>query len=493
MFFLGGTQDNGTLYMASDDKQFVSREIVGGDGGYCAIGHLGDYMIASYTYNQSYNLFRFSNTNPKTIIHKSIAYDMNNKEGSFINPAVLDSYQGILYTNASYTVNNVRYYQIKRYHGINILHNIDGESPKSVLKNNVLTSEPTCFAVSPFDKKTTTLLVGTDKAQLFLIKDAGENPQWNALDKSKLLGSISDVIFGKNEKEIYLTMYNYGVKNVYYTDDSGVSWKSKEGDLPDIPVHCILPHPTSKDICFIGTELGVWATYNFTSDAPNWVRTYNGMSDVRVTDLQYRPIDATILASTYGRGLFSVTLDISKDDKDADGIVDSFDNCPDTYNPKQEDTDRDSIGDKCDDDDDNDGILDGVDNCPKVANPLQTDMDKDQKGDDCDDNLDTTIKLKDLTPKGFSPNGDGINDTWNLSKITSIYPNLQVQIYSLKGKLVYEKMPYDNTFDGMQNKNGAGKLPSGSYLVRLISGKPKSSLSIYPEGLVYKGWIYIKY
>ncbi len=36
------------------------------------------------------------------------------------------------------------------------------------------------------------------------------------------------------------------------------------------------------------------------------------------------------------------------DDLDCDGITDSLDNCPETYNPNQEDTDGDGIGDVCD-------------------------------------------------------------------------------------------------------------------------------------------------
>ncbi len=38
-------------------------------------------------------------------------------------------------------------------------------------------------------------------------------------------------------------------------------------------------------------------------------------------------------------------------DKDADGIYDDRDNCPDTYNPHQDDSDDDGIGDVCDSDD----------------------------------------------------------------------------------------------------------------------------------------------
>ncbi len=37
----------------------------------------------------------------------------------------------------------------------------------------------------------------------------------------------------------------------------------------------------------------------------------------------------------------------------------------------------------------------------------------------------------------FSPNGDGINDTWEISN-TSLYPNLQLTVYNRVGQVVYE-------------------------------------------------------
>ena len=45
-------------------------------------------------------------------------------------------------------------------------------------------------------------------------------------------------------------------------------------------------------------------------------------------------------------------------DVDGDGIIDSEDNCPNTYNPSQADFDGDTLGDACDPDDDNDGLTD---------------------------------------------------------------------------------------------------------------------------------------
>ncbi len=57
-------------------------------------------------------------------------------------------------------------------------------------------------------------------------------------------------------------------------------------------------------------------------------------------------------------------------DTDGDGILDSNDCCPLTYNPGQEDGDGDGLGDVCD-------------NCPTASNPGQEDSDGDGVGDVC--------------------------------------------------------------------------------------------------------------
>jgi len=58
-------------------------------------------------------------------------------------------------------------------------------------------------------------------------------------------------------------------------------------------------------------------------------------------------------------------------DSDGDGVVDSLDNCPATYNQDQADGDADGVGNACD-------------NCPVVANQDQADRDEDKIGDACD-------------------------------------------------------------------------------------------------------------
>jgi hypothetical protein len=74
-------------------------------------------------------------------------------------------------------------------------------------------------------------------------------------------------------------------------------------------------------------------------------------------------------------------------DRDGDGWLDGYDNCPNDPNPGQEDVDGDNRGDECDDDNDNDAIADETDNCPDVANPPQVDLDVDGLGDACDPDI----------------------------------------------------------------------------------------------------------
>ncbi|WP_040278955.1 T9SS C-terminal target domain-containing protein, partial [Psychroserpens damuponensis] len=66
----------------------------------------------------------------------------------------------------------------------------------------------------------------------------------------------------------------------------------------------------------------------------------------------------------------------------------------------------------------------------------------------------------------FSPNGDGVNDFFNIDCIET-FPNNTVEIYNRWGNIVYEAKGYRNDFDGTSNGRSVlsqgEKLPVGTY------------------------------
>lgn len=52
-----------------------------------------------------------------------------------------------------------------------------------------------------------------------------------------------------------------------------------------------------------------------------------------------------------------------------------------------------------------------------------------------------------LLDYNVTPNGDGINDTWEIENIAS-YPNNEVKVVDKAGRLVFTQKGYANTWDG---------------------------------------------
>ena len=289
--FLGGTQDNGSnIILNAGTNTTGSLEISGGDGGYCFIDKDNQYLITSFT-NNNYTRFNlpFSFTDGGTDIVR------DSDSGSFINPAELDDDLDILYTNGTGAS-----LQISRFTNL-----LTTTPDRTDFTDPLLTGLPTALKASPFTTGSTTLFVGTSGGSLLKVTGANISPSWSEITGPEFLGSISAISFGANENQIFVTFHNYGVKNIWYTADGGTNWVSKEGDFPDIPVKAIMMNPLLNNEVIIGTDLGVWRTSNFNNTNPNWVQSLNGMQNVKVTSFDLRTSDNTVLASTYGRGLFT--------------------------------------------------------------------------------------------------------------------------------------------------------------------------------------------
>ncbi|NQY27894.1 MAG: hypothetical protein HRT69_00310 [Flavobacteriaceae bacterium] len=293
--FSAGAQDNGTQQFDNVGPGINgSSESQGGDGaGTDYDQDSGNYYISNYVYNNNIVQRNLSGGSLKQLNSAS------DDRGDFINQQDLDSNLNLLYTNYSDRGATTPVYQIRRYKLAN------GFGQKVDLSDVLFTSSPTALKVSPHTTGSTKLFVGTVLGDLLKVSNAnGSSDTWLEIGSDQFVGSISDIEFGATEDDIFVTMHNYGVESIWYTKNGGATWQTKEGNLPDMPVKCILQNPLNPEEVIIGTELGVWYTNDFSSLSPSWSSAFNGMSNVKVTDLDLRD-DNAIYASTYGRGVFS--------------------------------------------------------------------------------------------------------------------------------------------------------------------------------------------
>ncbi|TVZ56571.1 gliding motility-associated-like protein [Lutibacter sp. Hel_I_33_5] len=164
-------------------------------------------------------------------------------------------------------------------------------------------------------------------------------------------------------------------------------------------------------------------------------------------------------------------------DDDGDGI-DTADEDVVTVDgdPTNDDWDGDGIPNYLDTDDDNDGTF--------TENESMLDCDEDGIPDHID------ITDCDLVPEGFSPNGDGVNDTLIIPALAD-YPNFRLEVYNRWGNKVFEhdnkgkgKVTWwDGKFNVGSSINKDLGVPAGTYYYIIYFNKDNRK--------PIAGWVYL--
>ncbi|WP_420147272.1 gliding motility-associated C-terminal domain-containing protein, partial [Spirosoma sp.] len=117
---------------------------------------------------------------------------------------------------------------------------------------------------------------------------------------------------------------------------------------------------------------------------------------------------------------------------------------------------------------------------PSLANPTVMDIANDitytinvknNTGCEARDTIRITVYAGVWVPDAFSPNGDGLNDVWDLPGIEA-FPDAIVTIFNRWGEVIYSSgKGYTNPFDGTLN---GVSLPGGvyAYIVRTAPARP---------------------
>ena len=87
-----------------------------------------------------------------------------------------------------------------------------------------------------------------------------------------------------------------------------------------------------------------------------------------------------------------------------------------------------------------------------------------------------------VIPQGFSPNGDGVSDTWVIQGLDK-YPDNELFIYNRWGAQVFSKSSYQNDWDGKFNADAL--LPAGTYyyVIKLHDEDERA----------FQGFVYLNY
>ena len=275
----GGTQDNGTLWSQAN----VGWDTLwGGDGMVTIVNYNNPNIV--YGNTQRGNPFRVNFGN-NTGRYVTDGIDMG-ESALWVAPMVMSPADDL-------TLLHGRQRVWRTYDGGDFWYET---SPPFV--NNVAAIE-----MSPADPAV--IWAASSTGDIMLAEDDGF--EWRKANRSSLTNRyISDIECSRVDRETAWISYGtYGDPNVWKTTDLGETWTSLWDGMPDVAVSSIKVHPDDENILFIGTDVGVFASYN---GGRNWVPYGKGLPRTPVFDIRISSTFGFIQCVTYGRSAWKAPL-----------------------------------------------------------------------------------------------------------------------------------------------------------------------------------------
>ncbi|MFC2113967.1 PKD domain-containing protein [Bacteroidota bacterium] len=276
---LAGLQDNGTkLYDP------VWENVVGGDGMECLI----DYSNNNYMYGSLYygDIRRSSNGGANfTGIKRNIT-----ESGGWVTPYIINPKDPkMLYGG---------YGNIWR-------NNNRGYDDWYKVTNWGSSSKVVAMAIS---EKDTSVMYAAKSSTLYRTTNSGATWEIKTPTSSAYITYIA--VHPEYPNIVYVTFSGYSASNkVYVSDNYGDSWTNISGNLPNLPVNCIVTEKGSNAGVYVGTDVGVYFRDSMLTD---WIPYLEGLPNVIVNELEIYydavPSKSKIVAATYGRGIWESEL-----------------------------------------------------------------------------------------------------------------------------------------------------------------------------------------
>ncbi|MCE2963017.1 MAG: T9SS type A sorting domain-containing protein [Chitinophagales bacterium] len=322
---VGGTQDNGTQFITlTGGNSNIALEISGGDGFDCAISAANNYQVA-YTTVYTGSLSR---TTDLTTTRKPLASGCIEEGGNFANvgfhtriglvekvkvtPGLFDevekSFLFVFNQNGQYTISSNAHIPSQptaftnwESGGVGAIYGI--HSTKDI-------GTVYLFGAGGVRKNTTLKdfdSFGVDRTIPNQPCLKRPNLAWTNLTGAT--GPIGGLYVHQTDPNyVVATQIGFGGTSKVFLSENGTSFISKQGNLPVMPVYTCAIDPEDRDHVVIGTEFGIWETFNISDASPVWTESNKKIGRVPVFKLRVNSLNAEectlIYAATHGRGFW---------------------------------------------------------------------------------------------------------------------------------------------------------------------------------------------
>ncbi len=304
-YSLGGTQDNGTQFLAADGATWVRSN--GGDGGFTVI----DQNATTPNNVTAYHTF-FNQTNTQIGFMRATATEANGDPNwsSFRGCSGTTSNNGIVCSDA------VLFYApfvhgpgnpSTLYFGTSRLYRSDDTGTSMQDVSGILPNSARISAIAVSIQNDDVRLVGTTTGRIFVSTTAG------ATTMTDITGPIPARYVGRvaidpaNANVAYAALNGFGLsagQHVWKTNNllSGTpTWTASGAGIPDVPVSTFAIDPGNTQNIFAGTDIGVFRSAN---GGASWEPFSEGLPRVAVFGMEFHRTERLLRIATHGRGVF---------------------------------------------------------------------------------------------------------------------------------------------------------------------------------------------